>query len=107
MAVRRSRRGGRQVFVMALVPQIIRPDTLEGGVGLLSSVDLLKGIRDFEGMTIDEFFTNFENNPGLLPNYTREVSKDLEDIKYFYNLSFLEFRAGKTKSGRIFRIREY
>ena len=70
-------------------------------------MDLLKGIRDFEGMTIAEFYTNFENNLGLLPNYVREVSKDLEDIKDFYNLSFAEFRAGKTKSDRIFRIREY
>jgi hypothetical protein len=95
------------VSVMALVPHIIRPDTLEGGVGLLRSTNLLKGILDFEGMTVDEFFAHFENNPGMLPNYTREVSKDLEDIRDFYNLSFAEFRAGKTKSDRIFRIREY
>jgi hypothetical protein len=95
------------VFVMALVPQIIRPDTLEGGVRLLGSVHLLKGLCDLEGMTPEGFFTNFDTNPGVLPNYFGEVSKDLGDIVEFYNLSFAELRAGKARSDRIFRIREY
>jgi hypothetical protein len=91
------------VFVMALVPEIIRPNTFRDGVGS----DLFKGIRDFEGMTPDEFFTNFSDNPGVLPKYFGEVSYDLRDIVDFYNLSFAELRSGKTKSDRIFHIREY
>jgi hypothetical protein len=79
-------------FVMALLPEIIRPTTM-------NDVELLKGIRDFEGMTPNEFFTAFANNLNVLPNYAREVSEDLEDIVDFYRLSFVELRDRPARPG--------
>jgi hypothetical protein len=88
------------VFVMALSPEVIRPNMPQG-------VDLLDILPSFQGMTPGEMFTTFENNMSVLPSFIGEASEDREDIQDFYNLSFEELRAGKTKSDRIFRIREY
>jgi hypothetical protein len=89
------------MFVMALLPEMIPPNTSEG-------MELLKNIHGFEGMTPGEFFTLFKDSPAeLFPGYIRELTKDREDIGHFYNLTFAELRAGETKSPRIFQIREY
>ena len=88
------------VFGMALFPQMIDQTAILGA-------KLLKGLPDFEGMTPGELFTTFQNNLSVLPQFIGEASKDREDIVDFYHLSFEELRAGKTKSDRIFRIREY
>jgi hypothetical protein len=88
------------MLVMALLPEMILPNTSQG-------INLLKNIRDMSGMTPDEFFTFFEENTALFPRYIGERTKDREDIGHFYNLTFAELRAGETKSPRIFQIREY
>jgi hypothetical protein len=88
------------MFVMALFPEVIPPEQIEGAI-------LLQGISSVEGMTPHEFFEAFENNLGVFPKFIGEVSKDLEDIKEFYLLSFVELHAGKTERDRITRIREY
>ena len=88
------------VLVMALFPEMIKPAAVEGAT-------LLDGISSFEGMTAGELFETFENNMSVLPNYVGELLKDLEDIKEFYLLTFVELRAGKTKRDRTLHIREY
>jgi len=89
------------VFVMALMPEIIRPTARKG-------IELLKGLHDFENMTPAQCFEVFENNMGVtLPRYLSEAAKDREDIVEFYNLSFLELRAGKTKRDHVRRIPNY
>jgi hypothetical protein len=88
------------MFVMTLSPELIEPTAMQ-------ATELLEGIHDMESMTPREYFTIFEENIGMLPGYIGERSKDLADIIDFYNLSFSELRAGKTKSTRILHIRDY
>jgi hypothetical protein len=88
------------LFVMALYPEIIISTTIMGAKAL-------EGIPSFERMTSGEYFEKIQENPSMFPRLIGEVSKDVEDIKEFYLLSFAELRAGKTKRDGIFRIREY
>jgi hypothetical protein len=88
------------VFVMALFPEMINKTAIEGSM-------LFNGIPSFESMTPNEMFSTFQDNMNVLPKFIGEAVKDLEDTREFYQLSFAELRAGKTKRDRIFRIREY
>jgi hypothetical protein len=85
------------IFVMDLSPAII-------GQQFPQRDELLKSIAMSQTMTPRNFFESFEENSHMLPRYYREVSKDLEDITDFYNLSFSELRAGRTKNPGTFRI---
>jgi hypothetical protein len=89
-----------QWFIMALRPNFLKQDIPQGS-------ELVKLMHNIENLTPEEYFEIYwENAQGLLP-IAGEKAKDLEDIKDFYRLTFAELRAGKTKSSRVFRIREY
>jgi hypothetical protein len=89
-----------QVFLMTLSPAIINPPEP-------AKTELLKSIGMMQGMTPGSFFETFEENSHILPKFWAEASKDMQDVVNFYNLSFSDLRAGKTKSSRIFHIPEY
>jgi hypothetical protein len=85
------------MFVQTLVPQLIKTNAPE-------RPELMKSIAMMESMTPTRFFETFEENSQWLPKFYAEASKDMEDVIDFYNLSFSELRAGKTKSPRIFKL---
>jgi hypothetical protein len=88
------------LFVMALYPKIVNSRSIVG-------TKVLEELPSFEGMTPGEFFDKVQDNPSTFPGFVGEASKDRADNLDFYYLSFAELRAGKTKSDRIFYIREY
>ena len=89
-----------QIFIFALMPEIIVPTDIRG-------VELLKGLRDMQSMTPADFFQTFEEHPDALPNFYPEVAKDVEDLTDFYHLTFRELREGKRKSPRLFTLPSY
>ena len=88
------------IFVAALYPEIIKPTDILGA-------KMLKEIPSFEGITPREFFEVLQKDPSIFSRCIGEAANDRADIGDFYHLSFAELRSGKTKSHRIFRIREY
>jgi hypothetical protein len=89
-----------QVLVLNLVPALIKIEDEK-------SAELFTATRMSQGMTPREFFELFDKNRSVLPKYNAEMSKDLEDVIDFYNLSFRQLQAGEAKSTRILRIPEY
>jgi hypothetical protein len=87
------------VFVMNLSPAIIGQD-------FPNRDEFLKNISMSQTMTPRVFFDTFEQNTHMLPRFGREVADDLQDTIHFYNLSFLELRAGRIKSTRVFHLPE-
>jgi len=79
------------IFMVALMPKIIVPSDVIG-------IELLKGVRDMQGMTPADFFNTLEEHPEALPNLYPEAAKDIEDIRHFYHLTFQELREGQRES---------
>jgi hypothetical protein len=84
-------------FATTLMPKIIVPTDIRG-------VELLKGVRNMQGMTPAEFFRTFEVHPEMLPNFYQEAAKDVEDLTDFYHLTFSELQEGRRKSPRVFKL---
>jgi len=63
-----------QVFILALLPEMIVPTDIRG-------VELLKGVRDMQGMTPADFFRTFEENPEALSGFWPEAANDVEDLQ--------------------------
>jgi hypothetical protein len=88
------------IFMVVLMPKIIVPNDVIG-------IELLKGARDMQGMTPAEFFKTLEEHAEALPNFYPEASKDIDDIKHFYHLTFQELREGTRESPRLFKLASY
>lgn len=86
------------LFLQTLIPEIIHVDAP-------ARKEILKNIASMQTMTPSRFFETFEENTHMLPRFNAEVTKDLEDIVDFYNLSFSELHAGKTENPRKFQLR--
>jgi hypothetical protein len=85
------------MFAVSLMPEIIVPTDIRG-------VELLRNVRDIQGMTPARFFETFERHSEKLPNFYPEAAKDVEDLVDFYHLTFQELREGWRKSPRVFKL---
>jgi hypothetical protein len=81
-------------FTIALWPKIIVPTDIRG-------VELLKSVRDMQGMTPSEFFEMSREHPEALPNFYQEAARDVEDLTHFYHLTFSELREQAEEPARV------